>query len=153
MLHIDTVLSLYPDDATRLSLLSQALAHTQADLDSLRDAIDTGDRNAALQYTHRAKGTASFLGADKQALQQFDLLTRALRNTDGDLPDTAMYTDTLGQPHISEPTTGTPALPPPMPAPIRQAFNTVESLLHDLETSIQALINALEINKTCVRRE
>ncbi|CAM4100448.1 hypothetical protein [Bordetella muralis] len=143
MLHIDTVLSLYPDDATRLLLLSQALAHTQADLSSLRDAIKTGDRKAALDHTHKAKGTASFLGADKQALQQFDQLTQALKNANGDQPDTALHGDTSGQPHTVE----------PMPATVRRAFKAVESILLSLEISIQALVKTLENNKTGARSE
>lgn len=124
MLQIETILSLYPDDATRLSLLSQALAHSQADLASLRYAVYTGDRDAALAHTHKAKGTASFLGADKQTLQQFDQLTLLLRNTND------------------------PAIHVAMPAATHHAFQAVESILQDLEMSIQTMINGLENNKT-----
>lgn len=152
MPHIDTVLSLYPDDETRLVLLSQALAHTRADLTSLRDAINTGDRNAALDHTHKAKGTASFLGADKDALQRFDQLTQALKSADGRQPDAATHRDTSGQPPNFEPTHH-PALRTPIPATVRHAFNAVESILLDLEMSIQTLAKALKNNKTRIGSE
>ncbi|OZI48766.1 hypothetical protein [Bordetella genomosp. 4] len=152
MLHIDTVLSLYPDDAARLLLLSQATAQTQADLTSLRDAINTGNRKAALDHTHKAKGTASFLGADTPALQQFDQLTQALKNADGHQSDTATHRDTAGQPHRFEPTYH-PALLGPMPATVRHAFKAVESILRDLETSIQIRVEALKNKQTRSRNE
>ncbi|OZI56824.1 hypothetical protein [Bordetella genomosp. 4] len=147
MLHIDTVLSLYPDDAARLLLLSQAMAQTQADLTSLRDAINTGNRKAALDHTHKAKGTASFLGADKQALQHFDQLTQALKNADGKQSDTTTHRHPAGQPHHCEPTNH-PALLAPMPATVRHSFIAVESILQDLEVSIQTRIKALKNKQT-----
>lgn len=153
MLHIDTILSLYPDNATRLLLLSQALAHTQADLASLRHAVDAGDRNAALAHTHRAKGTASFLGADKQALQQFDQLTQVLRNTADDQPDSSMRTNAPGQSRISAPAKIDCALARVTPAAVNHALKAVESILQELKISIQTAINELENKKNCIRGE
>ena len=77
MVHIDTVLSLYPDASTRRRLLEEALAHLHDDLATLRVAVTAGDFRQARQQAHRAKGTASFLG-HVHALPAFDRLAAAL---------------------------------------------------------------------------
>jgi HPt (histidine-containing phosphotransfer) domain-containing protein len=79
MLQIDTLLPLYADDASRLALLQDALKYVRSDLASLNDAISSEDYQASLQQTHRAKGTASFLGGDQPTLQYFDQLTNAIK--------------------------------------------------------------------------
>ena len=123
MLHIDTLLPLYPDDASRHLLLSQALAHTESDLTAIHHALVSDDRDAALQHVHKAKGTVSFLGGDNYALQQFDLLTRALRMAKN---NHALMAD----------------------AKIHLSFISVESILQELVISLRTLIHQLE-NKKC----
>ncbi|MBO1111675.1 hypothetical protein [Bordetella petrii] len=81
MPHIDTLLPLYPDTATRRTLLEQALDQTRSDLADTRHAIRARNHAAARQYVHRAKGTVSFLGSGN-ALPAFDRLTEALRARD-----------------------------------------------------------------------
>ncbi|MBV7485603.1 Hpt domain-containing protein [Bordetella sp. BOR01] len=82
MPHIDAVLPLYPDLATRQTLLELAVAQTRTDLADMRRAIDAGDHASARQQVHRAKGTASFLGRGEHEIQAFDLLADALRAQD-----------------------------------------------------------------------
>jgi len=81
MPHIDALLPLYPDAASRRDLLQQALAQIRADLSAIDSAIGTGDHPLARQLTHRAKGTVSFLG-NPETLHAFDTLTGALRAGD-----------------------------------------------------------------------
>jgi len=81
MPHIDTLLPLYPDSATRRTLLEQALAQTRTDLADMQRAILARNHAVAWQYVHRAKGTVSFLGSGN-ALPAFDRLTAALRACD-----------------------------------------------------------------------
>jgi len=83
MPHIDAILPLYPDIATRQTLLELATAHARTDLADMRRAIDAGDYASARQQVHRAKGTISFLGHDEHEIHAFDQLTDALRAQDG----------------------------------------------------------------------
>lgn len=143
MLHLDAILSLYPDQATQRLLLSQALTHTRHDLIALRDAIDTRDHTAALQHAHRAKGTASFLGADQQALRQFDQLTHALRNPDDEKTGAIIHLTTITATDHAEPSTCI-AASHTVPANIALAFNAIASVLQELEISLQTLLRELE---------
>jgi len=81
MPHIDTLLPLYPDAAGRSAMLQEALAQVHADLSGMGSAIEAGDYLLARQLTHRAKGTACFLGT-ADMLRAFDALTDALRARD-----------------------------------------------------------------------
>lgn len=122
MLHLDTILSQYPDETSRLLLLSQALDQTRTDLAALRHTLAANDRQAALKQVHQAKGTASFLGSNQASLRSFDQLTYALRETP---PDTS--------PHSSTKT---------IPPGIQRAFARVESVLRHTEHSLQDRIHA-----------
>jgi len=82
MPHIDALLPLYPDTATRRTLFELSLVHARTDLAAIRQAIAIGDHTDARQQVHRAKGTVSFLRTDAQALQPLDALTEALRDQD-----------------------------------------------------------------------
>jgi len=162
MLNIDTILPLYPDDASRQQLLTQALAQTQTDLAALRLALSAGDRDAALAHTHQAKGTASFLGCDTCALQRFDQLTHALRTTNTLTLPFAEGTPTDATTSSKRPYTARAsaadhpadnAIMGAEPiashatdiAPLAQlnaAFKAVESILQEMEVVLQAGINA-----------
>lgn len=163
MLNIDSILPLYPDDASRQLLLSQALTQTKTDLAALRCALATGDRDAALAHTHQAKGTVSFLGCDAQVLQRFDQLTHVLRKTNihalpliERVPANAVAGS--GHPHTArastadhpaantmidaEPIADNAAADMALQAQLDAAFKAVESLLQDMEVALQACINA-----------
>ena len=153
MPHIDSLLPLYPDDASRRLLLSQALAHIHADMDAMRHALATGDRDTALQYIHKAKGTASFLGGDDQALQPFDQLTRALRNADGTRPLLVGHSDMAQKNNRPIPTTDHPTPCSTVYTEIHLALTAVELILKNLAASLKTLMDELENNKTPTRPE
>lgn len=139
MLRIDALLPLYPDDTSRHAMLAQALTHVQADLDALRNAISNGDRQAALHHAHRAKGTASFLGGDQEALKHFDHLTLTLKR----LPDTsAADASTASSAEMTDTsdTTAPVRKTTPRLASLTSALKPVESTLRNLESSLQDLV-------------
>ena len=136
MLHIDALLALYPDDASRHRLLTQALVHIRADQAALRHAIDTRNITDALQQLHRAKGAVSFLGTDRSTLQRFDSLTRILQQA-GNINDTAGAGHTCIRVENAS----------NINREIYAAFKSVESVLLELETTLMVLINKREIKK------
>ncbi|MCD0502325.1 hypothetical protein [Bordetella petrii] len=82
MIHIKTLLTYNLEPHARQALLENALEHTHADLAAIRQAIEAGDLAEARQQVHRAKGTVSFLSADRDASRHLDTLTEALRTED-----------------------------------------------------------------------
>lgn len=136
MLHIDALLALYPDDASRHRLLTQALVHIRADRAALRHAIDTRNITDALQQLHRAKGAVSFLGTGRSTLQRFDSLTRILQQAGN-------INDTVGSGHICIRVENDSNIN----REIYAAFSPVESVLLELETTLMMLINKREIKK------
>lgn len=136
MLQIDTLLPLYPDDASRYAMLEQALTCVRSDLAALRQTIGASDYEAALQHVHRAKGTASFLGGNSQSLQLFDDFTQALkqaiatrRTRHADHTGGARSDSTATDIRFTEDTH------------LTSAYRAVESTLHTLESALQLRIN------------
>lgn len=136
MLHIDALLALYPDDASRHLLLTQALMHIRADRAALRHAIDTRNITDALQQLHRTKGAVSFLGTDRDTLQRFDPLTRILQQAGN-------INDKIDARHICIWIENDSNIN----REIYAAFKSVESVLLELETALMELINKRQIKK------
>lgn len=136
MLHIDALLALYPDDAGRHLLLTQALVHLRVDRTTLRHAINTGNITDALQQLHQTKGAVSFLGTDKDTLRRFDQLARILQqagNINGTMDSRHIFIQIENDSDINR--------------EIYAAFKPVESVFLELEASLMALINKQEVKK------
>ncbi|MVW71234.1 MULTISPECIES: hypothetical protein [unclassified Bordetella] len=132
-MQIDALLPLYPDDASRRQLLTQALAQTRSDITALARARSMQDHDAALQAVHRAKGTASFLGGDETALRHFDELTRLIKLAQqvSQRPSTLSSGGTR--------TVSTSAVSVDDSA-VLAAYARVESVLRELESKLQSLM-------------
>lgn len=137
MLQIDAILPLYPDDASRHLMLTQAVGYIRDDLASLHRAINSGDQEAALQQVHRAKGTASFLGGNQPELKFFDDLTNVLKQVyqgPDSLPSRSTVPTTLySKPGQHNALSHDKEL-------IASALRPVEFMLQTLETSLQQLL-------------